>query len=134
FWVGAFLLVFMENFIALLPPNVAVPVFPIPIAVWAVLLWFASRRDEVKKTTVMVYQLEDEAEKRYQLLHDAFAEAGKCGGAWHIGAKGAAIDAKRQAGASTIVRRAAIRLTTQVPKYVETNIAVPAIPVGTETL
>lgn len=51
-----------------------------------------------------------------------------------IGARGDVRDAKRNAGASRVVRRQVIRPNKQPPKWVATNIEVPAIPVGRQTL
>jgi hypothetical protein len=101
---------------------------------WAMCTWLAYRYDTLSKTVVLLYDIEDDASARYQRLHDAFAEMMKCQGQWHIGAEGAVSDRKRNAGASSLVRRSRVSLTTNAPKWIQTNIAVPAVPVGTQTL
>ena len=72
--------------------------------------------------------------RSYQALHDAFDALASCGRVAHIGAKGGVADRKRQAGASTLVRRTVIRPHRRPPKRVSTNVEVPAIPVGRQTL
>jgi hypothetical protein len=99
-----------------------------------VAFWLLKRRDELAKTVVLFYDLEPDAEQRYQQLHDGFDELRRCGGAWHVEAQGDVTDPKRHAGASSLVRRKAVRLSKGAPPYVKTNIEIPAIPVGRQTL
>jgi hypothetical protein len=104
------------------------------IAATAVAFWLAKNRDELTKTVVLFYNLEPDAEQQYQQLHDGFDELQRCGGAWHVEARGDVTDRKRHAGASSVVRRKSVRLTKGTPPYVKTNIEIPAIPVGRQTL
>lgn len=90
--------------------------------------------DRMRKTTVILYDIEEEALQRLHPLQDAHDGLCQAGGTWHFAAAGATSDWKRNAGASTLVRRSAIRPHGQVPKWVRTNVAVPAIPVGRQTL
>jgi hypothetical protein len=96
--------------------------------------WLTNNRDVLAKTVVLFYDLEQNAERQYQQLHDGFDELQRCGGTWHIEAHGNVTDRKRHAGASSLVRRKSIRLSKGAPPYVKTNIEIPAIPVGRQTL
>ena len=51
-----------------------------------------------------------------------------------LSAKGATNDRKRNAGAGTLVRRFSISIDKRPPQTVQTNIEVPSIPVGKQTL
>ena len=96
--------------------------------------WLAKNRDELAKTVVLFYDLEPDAEREYQQLHDGFAQLQGCGGTWHLEARAEVGDRKRQAGASSVVRRKLVRLTRSSPPFVKTNVEVPSIPVGRQTL
>jgi hypothetical protein len=104
------------------------------VAVMIGAFWLAKNRDELAKTVVLFYHIEKDAERDYQQLHDGFDQLQQCGGTWHIGAQGAVTDRKRHAGASSVVRRKPVRLSKGAPPYVKTNIEVPTIPVGRQTL
>jgi Protein of unknown function (DUF4236) len=96
---------------------------------------FATHRyDTLRRSTVLLYNLDEEAGKRYQAVHDAFDVLAKCGGRWHIDAQGKAGDPKYHAGANTLMRRTTSTLRTTPPSIVKTNIAVPAIPAGRNTM
>jgi hypothetical protein len=96
--------------------------------------WFTYRWDTARVTTVLLYDLEEDAIARYQYLHDAFDAVAASQGVWHIAAEGRTSDWKRNAGASSTVRRSATRLHKREPQRVRANIEVPAIPVGRQTL
>jgi hypothetical protein len=78
--------------------------------------------------------LEPAAEAAYDHLHRAIAAMAASNGCWVVNAQGATRDWKRNAGASTLVSRMPIRISTAAPANVRTNVAVPAIPTGTHTL
>jgi len=96
--------------------------------------WAAKSRDALAKTTVLLYDLEADAEDAYQRLHDAIDELAACGGTWHVEAEGAVSDRKRHAGASSVVRRKPTKLAKGEPPFVKTNLLLPSIPVGRQTL
>jgi len=106
----------------------------IPIClILGVILFLAYRRDQTRKTVILFYELHDFAEEAFQALHDAFQELFSCARAWHVEASGQITDLnewKRQAGAGTLVKREVIQFACKTPKYVQTNIAVPSMPVG----
>ncbi|GIV55354.1 MAG: membrane protein [Candidatus Kapaibacterium sp.] len=96
--------------------------------------WLASMKDELRKTTVILYDLEPEVESAYERLHDAFGSLRSCSRIWHIEARGEVRDRKYHAGASGVVKRKQISLTTGGPPFVKTNVEVPLVPVGKQVL
>ena len=107
----------------------------VPILGYAILL--IHYRDQLAKTTILFYELDDSVEDAYQSLHDAFNGLAGCIRIWHIAAAGEVTDLdtwKRQAGASSMVRRDSVHLSFQSPPYVKTNLSVPSIPAGKHTL
>jgi hypothetical protein len=96
--------------------------------------WLASMKDELRKTTVILYDLEPVVETAYGKLHDAFGVLRSCSRIWHIEAHGEVRDRKYHAGASGVVRRKQVSLTTGAPPLVKTNVEVPLVPVGKQVL
>lgn len=108
---------------------------PIAIAVATVfLVMWAYYWDRLRKTTVLLFDLDAEAEKRYGALHKACENISRCGARWHITSRGEVHDRKYHAGAGELVNRKLIRIGMQSPPYVQTNVATPSIPAGRDTL
>ncbi|UFH60475.1 DUF4236 domain-containing protein [Sulfurovum mangrovi] len=99
-----------------------------------VLTYLASIKDSLRKTTVIFYELEPDIESLFQKLHDAFNKISSSSRKWHIEAEGGVKDRKRNAGATSVIKRTSISLERGNPPYVKTNIAIPSIPVGNQTL
>jgi hypothetical protein len=91
-------------------------------------------RDAVRKTVALLYDLDGPIVEAYQGLHDGFDWLVQCGGSWHFEARGSADDRKRQAGASHLVKRRAVRLRKGDPPGMRVNVEVPLLPVGRQTL
>ncbi len=90
--------------------------------------------DQIRKTTVLLYEFEPTAGVRFENLHSAFDALKKCRKKWHISAEGKVRDRKYHAGASSLIRRKQISIGLGSPPFVKTNVAVPYIPVGKQTL
>ena len=103
-------------------------------AVSVILTVFASVKDSLRKTTVLFFELEPEIEALYQELHDSFGQLSSSSSKWHVEAEGAVKDRKRNAGATSVIKRTSISLSLGNPPYVKTNVSVPSIPVGKQTL
>ena len=101
----------------------------VPLAI----AWTA-RRDHLRKAVVLMYDFEPEAQAGYQAFHDGFEWLATARRTWHLEAQGATRDWKKQAGATSLVRRRLISPRPQDPPALTTNIAIPAIPVGRQTL
>lgn len=100
---------------------------------WALGKWY----DDYRRSSVLYYDLEDDAEVAYRQLTDGFDILSKCSGKWHIAA-GGAIESltawKRNAGASHLVERVATSLTYELPFVIKSNISPPALRVGKQML
>ncbi len=111
------------------------PIPVIAVGIIAVLLTiFAFIKDNLRKTTVLFFDLEPEIATLYQRLHDAFDKIASCSSKWHIEAEGAVKDRKRNAGATSVIKRTPISLGKGNPPFVKTNISVPFVPVGKQTM
>lgn len=126
--IGSILsLLFLINF------DSAAPFF-ISLLLTVMASYIASIKDDLRKSTVLFYDFEPEAESLLQRLHDAFDAMASSSKIWHIEAEGAVIDKKRNAGASTVLKRTEVKLSKSNPPFIKTNIATPSIPVGKQTL
>jgi hypothetical protein len=109
-------------------------VFLLTVTLTLCVVRFAYYLDRLRKTVVLLYDLEPEVERVYQSLHDAFDSLVGCASSWHVEAEGDVEDWKRNAGATSVVRRQPIRLSKKSPPFVTTNIETPMVPVGRQTL
>jgi len=115
-----------------------------PPLVWVVttfiavpIIIFAQRQDEINKTVILFYELDGAAENMFQSLHDSFRSILDSNRIWHISASGRVTnlnEQKRQAGAHSLVKRTVIRPGLKNPPFVNTNLSIPAIPAGKQTL
>ncbi|OVU19168.1 hypothetical protein BMD95_13450 [Klebsiella pneumoniae] len=95
---------------------------------------FAYMYDQLRKTTVLFYDFDDQMMACYQQLHDSGAKLASCSKVWHIEASGAVYDPKYHAGAGNLLRRKVTSVSKSKPPFVKTNIETIAINVGRQTL
>lgn len=96
---------------------------------WVIGKWL----DSYRRTTVLYYDLEGDAEALYNRLIQAFDDLRACDGKWHIPAGGAVQSLtiwKRNAGASVLVDRKATTLVYSLPQVIRSNLKPPALHVG----
>ena len=98
------------------------------------LLIAAHQFDLLRRTVVMMYDLDGRSEEAYRSLTDAADTLSGSGGLWHVRAEGDVHDPKYHAGASGLVDRNAIRIASDPPKFIRTNVPVCRIPLGREEL
>lgn len=77
--------------------------------------------DRKRKTIHLEYDLDEEA-KKYEELVSAITELKNCNKVWRINAQGDSKDWKRNAGASTLVKRSLTSITRGAPKFMSTNV------------
>lgn len=105
------------------------------IAVAAVLAFIASRwRDELRKTTVIGYELDEMANQEYEALISAVRALAAAQHIWHVAGEADVYDQKRNAGASSVIQRARTRLDQGLPRFVRSNLDVPWLQAGRQQL
>lgn len=93
--------------------------------------------DSYRRTTVLYYELEGDAETAYSSLAEGFDALSSCAAKWHIEAGGAVQNLttwKRNAGASHLVRRKPTTLAYKLPSVIKSNLIPPALHVGRQIL
>jgi hypothetical protein len=104
------------------------------LVVVAACIILAFQYDALRKSTVIMYHLEPDAEVRFERLLGAVQEIGKAKGLWAIESHAQVLDGKYHAGASSEVSRKPTTITLGQPSFVQCNLDVPALGVGKQTL
>lgn len=99
------------------------------IAAAATYMW-----DQLRKSTVIMYDMEPEAVSAYERMSDAVAHLGSAQRIWHISTQAKVRDAKYHAGANSVISRKQISVSSGLPRFVKCNLDVPMIAVGKQTL
>lgn len=88
------------------------------------------RRNTEKRTTRLFYELGKAELQRFGTIRRALEHLGNCDRVWRIEARAATSDWKRNARASTLVRRIPITIVSSNPPHVETNLDIPCLNLG----
>ncbi len=91
-------------------------------------------RDEVKRSVIVVYDLDDTVKKRFEALVNAAANIGAAARVRYIEAQADIRDRKYHAGASLMVKAEKTALRVRQPPIVKTNVDVPCVVVGKQQL
>lgn len=100
----------------------------------AIGLMLAHQWDVLRKTTVIMYDLDDDRAAEYQHLVKAVQCLAEAQRLWHIDARAVVLDRKYHAGASSELSRRRTSILNNLPPYVRSNIETPALAVGLQTL
>lgn len=120
FWPFALLLIF-------------IPKVGIPLAIMAIIIVYLLV-DRLRKTTILFYDIEKETENEIQRFYETFTELMRCSRVWHVSAQADVRDRKYHAGADSVVKRSCIAIRYKSLPRIKTNIRVPCIPVGKQTI
>jgi Protein of unknown function (DUF4236) len=93
--------------------------------------------DSYRRSTVLFYNFEPDVADAYGALVRKFEDLASCSKVWHISSGGKVRDLmtwKRNAGATQLIARHLISLKVGSPDVIKSNIDVPFIPVGAQTL
>lgn len=100
----------------------------------AALVVYARHKDVTRGTAVLQYDFDAAAGSHFEALKSAFAQFAACQALWHVEAAGQTDDWKRNAGATNLVRRTAIRPVLGLPRRVQSNVEVPSLLAGRQRL
>ncbi|MBK9968424.1 MAG: DUF4236 domain-containing protein [Holophagales bacterium] len=100
-------------------------------AVACVAAWM---QDRVRKTVVLFYDFDPDAERRFQSLHDAVHELKDVSALWIIESAADVHDWKRNAGAKRTIKRLTTRPKLSRPPNIKTNIDIPTLKSHAQSL
>jgi hypothetical protein len=99
--------------------------------------YFIINYDHIRKSVVLFYDLDDNIAITFQKLNEEFEKILLCRRIWHVSSSGQITNPYAQkinAGADMLITRKVIALSCKGPSMIKTNIKVPTIPVGNQTL
>jgi hypothetical protein len=104
------------------------------VLILPILCFYAYRFDVLRRTTVLLYDLDPQAQKAYERLNSEVARLAACQGVWNVEQQTAVTNAKYHAGASHLLKRLRVRMGTGGPPRLKMNIDPLRIPVGRQVL
>ena len=104
------------------------------IALTLFLTFMASYADMVRKTVVLMYDLEKDVEVTFGQFLERFAEIGDCQKIWNVDTLRTTGDWKRNAGATRLLKRTNARISFGCPSVIKTNIDIPCITGGKQNI
>lgn len=109
--------------------------YAMPVVISGALSFFivgiiVHRKNTEKRTSRLFFELDESHQQKYSIVREALTHLGKSHRIWRIEARSATSDWKRNAGASTLIRRSPISVGVASPPRVETNLAIPSINLG----
>ncbi len=86
--------------------------------------------DQLRKSVVLMYDLDKDSMLAYENLCTAFDDLRSCSAVWQVTSHGQVYDPKYQAGANHLINRKSISLTYCDPPFIKTNLLVPSLTLG----
>ncbi|MCS0502700.1 DUF4236 domain-containing protein [Ancylobacter mangrovi] len=108
-----------------------IPLLVIGALIGGVLLFAWAKQFDDRRKAVLLYALDPEAQRAFGRLCEAFDALLAAERIWRIDAQGRTDDWKRNAGASSLVRRKPLQPSYAEPRSVASNLSVPCLD-GTE--
>ena len=108
----------------------------IPILGWAVAPWLRLKQ-RARRSVVVFYEVEDGSGQWFERLAEAWGVLSQAAGLWRMTSQGSlntTYQRKVNAGANTLVKRDSAAVSLQGPAVLVTNIAVPSVNVGEQSL
>ena len=81
-----------------------------------------------------MYDLDDSLCSTFRDTFSTFMRLNECGAVWHVTAKGQVHDRNYHAGADSLIRRSRLSVVERLPRRVKSNISIPCVPLGQESL
>jgi len=111
-------------------PPLAVGALVFGIIAWPMMFVLDRRR----RTTTLEYNLEDDQNRKFANLVQAFNSLASCHRVWRVPLERDEGDWKRHAGASVTLERSPISLRMGLPTLVKSNLKFPSFELGKETI
>lgn len=114
-----------------------------PVSLWItitglslmiLLLLLIDQFDRMNKSLVLMYDLDETSSTGFKCLCDAYQELATCAAIWHISAQAEVFNARYHGGASSLKDRRRTLFGFRDPPYIKTNISVPCLPLGQNSI
>ena len=104
------------------------------VSLSTIVIVITSIHDTIKKSSVLLYDLDSDALHAYANLTTAFDTAAKSNRIWHVRSAAAVLDRKYHAGATSVLNTDDTKLTKIPPPGVRTNVQPLTIPMPKNTV
>lgn len=95
--------------------------------------WKIHKGDELKRTTPLFYELENEALSKFGSIQKAIETLSRSAIIWRVQTQQPIWDWKRNAGASSLITRKPVYVKQEQPPYIATNVSVWCIKLSEQT-
>lgn len=92
--------------------------------------FFIHKSNREKRLTRLVYELDEVGKQKYSIVQQAITHLSRCQRIWRIESRSTNVDWKRNAGASSLVRRTQVSIVAAAPPRVKVNVPVSCISTG----
>jgi hypothetical protein len=99
-----------------------------------VIVVLAHQYDLLRKSTVLMYDMDADAQHAFEALISALQNLGRSQRLWHIGSSAQVLDRKYHAGASASIKRHPTTVRLGSAPLVKCNVEIPTLAVGRQTL
>jgi hypothetical protein len=96
--------------------------------------WKIHKGDELKRTTPLFYELENEALNKFSTVQKACQTLSRSARIWRVQTQQPTWDWKRNAGASSLITRQPVYVKQEQPPYIATNVSVWSIKLNDQAL
>lgn len=120
--------------VAFLLAQIHVVLFFLVMGLFAYLAYIANNLDKDRRTFCLNYDLDAQAQQKWNLLGQAVSMLGRSQKVWRMNTQDYTSDQRRNAGASSLVTRAVAGFSQQVPSTVGSNITPHRLDLGDQVL
>ena len=92
------------------------------LGVWVA--WVTNQQEKLARTTTLQYKLDEESNKKFSELQNAFESLAKSASIWRVISRTPTWDWKRNAGATSLIDRRRIRVGYMQPPFIQTRVRV----------
>lgn len=110
------------------------PLGTLTLAVAGAFSAFLAYYDKQRKTVVIMYDLDNNAAHLFRRFAEEFEKLGSARRIWNVDSAQDTVDRKQHSGARRLLARKAASLTYSVPSVVKTNVTIPAILGGRQSV
>jgi hypothetical protein len=96
--------------------------------------WKIHKGDELKRTTPLFYELEQDALNKFTAIQQACEGLSRSARIWSVQTEQSTWDRRRNAGASSLITRHPVSVSRQQPPFIATNVDVWSIKLNSFTL
>jgi len=92
--------------------------------------WVTNKQEKLAQTTTLQYKLDKEARTKFLAVQNSFKMLVNSEAVWRVVSRETSWDWKRNAGATSLIKRRRIKVGYMLPPFIQTRIKVPYLSLG----